>query len=123
VNTEVLRCLWILVDVQLREPNVFALAGELLDDRPDHAARTAPRRPEVDHRRPLRDLFSEIGVADGYRMAVSITSRVERRFAFGADSFLARRKLPNSIGLSTGRTPDDFVHAVLQCESEAIIAA
>ena len=122
VNAEVPRRERILVDVQLCEADVFALAGKLLENRRDHAARTAPWRPEVDDRRPLRDLFLEVGIAQGDRMTVAISTCAKRRLAGAAHSFFAGGKLSDSIGLSTGRTPDYAIHTVLYCESEAIIA-
>jgi hypothetical protein len=46
-------------------------------------------------------------------MAVPVTARAERRFAFAANSFFARAELSHSISLSTGGTPNDTVHAAL----------
>src|SRR5262245_58740940 len=40
--------LLVLVHVELDYPQVLALVANLLEDRRDHAARPAPRRPEVD---------------------------------------------------------------------------
>src|SRR4051812_49908311 len=40
--------LLVLVDVELDDPQVLPLAGDLLEDRADDPAGAAPRRPEVD---------------------------------------------------------------------------
>src|SRR6266568_4528484 len=42
------------VDVELRDAHVVLLARDLLEDRCHHAARAAPRGPEVDEHRSLR---------------------------------------------------------------------
>ena len=58
--------LLVLVDVELDDLQVVALAGDLLEDRGDDAARTAPRRPEV-HQHGLvglDDLGLEVRVGD-----------------------------------------------------------
>ncbi len=50
----------VLVDVELDDSQLRALGGDLLEDRRDDAARTAPRRPEVDEHGPLG--FEHLGV-------------------------------------------------------------
>ena len=47
-NGDFLRDLLLRVDVDLVELCALNLAGELLEEWRDHAARAAPRRPEVD---------------------------------------------------------------------------
>src|SRR3954447_10521908 len=58
------RGLLVLVDVELDDPQVVALAGDLLEHRRDDPARTAPRRPEVDEHGVLglEDLGLEVAV-------------------------------------------------------------
>ena len=58
--------LLVLVDVQLHDPQVGPLGGDLLEHRRDHPAGTAPRRPEVDEHRALGldHLGLEVGVCD-----------------------------------------------------------
>ena len=48
------RRLLVVVDVELHDLDVVALGGDLLEDRRDGAARTAPGRPEVDEDRRAR---------------------------------------------------------------------
>src|SRR5206468_2714707 len=58
--------LLVLVHVELRDAEVVALAGDLLEHRGDHAARAAPRGPEVheDGVGGLDHLRLEVGVGD-----------------------------------------------------------
>ena len=69
LNAESLGESGILVDVDLGEHHL-AVGGvdDLLEDRPEHLARSAPRRPEVDHDRrglrTLQDLRFESGIGD-----------------------------------------------------------
>src|SRR5208283_67596 len=65
-HLEASRRLRVLVDVQLDDPQLRALGGDLLEYRGDDAAGTAPGRPEVDEHRPfgLENLGVEIGVCD-----------------------------------------------------------
>src|SRR3954452_495299 len=58
--------LLVLVDVELDDAQVLALARDLLEDRADHAAGAAPGRPEVDEdgRLGLDDLRLEARVGD-----------------------------------------------------------
>ena len=60
------RRLLVLVDVELHDLQVLALAGDLLEHGRDDAARAAPGRPEVDEDRlvGLDDLGLEVGVGD-----------------------------------------------------------
>ena len=60
------RGLLVVVDVELDDPQVVALGGDLLEHRADDAARAAPRRPEVDERGRLGldDLGLEVAVGD-----------------------------------------------------------
>src|SRR5436305_10245651 len=62
----------VLVDVELADADVAALRGELVEHRRDHAARAAPRRPEVDEPFSPADLLGEAGVAQRDRMAVAV---------------------------------------------------
>src|SRR5215213_1927327 len=52
----------VLIDVQLAEADIRALVGQLFDDRPDHPARPAPRRPEIDHEPARGDGRAEIRI-------------------------------------------------------------
>src|SRR4051812_33958755 len=57
------RELLVLVDIHLADLGTTrALAGDLVDDWRDQAARPAPRRPEIEHdgNRRLKDFFVEI---------------------------------------------------------------
>src|SRR5215208_3611264 len=60
------RRLDVLVGVELDDLELGPLTGDLLDDRADHAAWTAPGRPEVDQDGLVRldDLCLEVGVGD-----------------------------------------------------------
>ena len=58
---------WVLVDVHLDELDSPAgRVDDVFEYRPERAARTAPRSPEVDHHRhlfgPVEDRLLEIGV-------------------------------------------------------------
>src|SRR5262249_36480355 len=89
----------VFVDVHLHDLDLVAeLAVDLLHDRGDHAARTAPRRPEVDEHRlvGLEDRGLELVV--GYFLNVShvhslsltqsLDSDFDSRFVSFADSVL-----------------------------------
>src|SRR5687767_3879725 len=55
------------VDVELYDADLVALlVRDFLEDRPDHPARTAPRRPEIDEHGGIRfqDLLLETLVCD-----------------------------------------------------------
>src|SRR5712691_1192200 len=60
------------VDVKLRDAELLALlVRDVLEDRSDHPARTAPRRPEIDEHGHVRlqDLLLECLVADDLRLS------------------------------------------------------
>src|ERR1041385_1277269 len=73
----------VVVDVELAEADVAALGGELLDDRRDHAARPAPRRPEVDHPRTSGDHPIEVAVVERGHAAAGRKRRLAST-AYGA---------------------------------------
>src|SRR4051794_37256429 len=58
--------LLVVVRVELDDPDVVALVGDLLEDRGHDPARAAPRRPEIDQDGGLGldDLGLEVGVGD-----------------------------------------------------------
>src|SRR5438445_9365739 len=97
----------ILVDIELAEADVPPLSRELLDDRRDHSAWAAPRRPEVDDGRARGDCFPEVGIGQRDRMCVVLEQRC---LALPANGGLAAADGRNSIGLSASGTPDDVAH-------------
>src|SRR3982750_4177479 len=68
VHAERRRRLWVLVAVEFGEADVVALGRQLLDHRGDHAARAAPRGPEIDDRGTAADLLAKVRVVERERM-------------------------------------------------------
>src|SRR5581483_4314309 len=67
-HAELLGDLRVLIDVDLRDLQLaLLLAGDLLDDRRDHAARAAPGRPEIDEDRLLCGQHLVLERAVGHR--------------------------------------------------------
>src|SRR5436305_6048371 len=93
----------VLVDVELADADVAALRGELIEHRRDHAARTAPRRPEVDEPFSPADILGEAGVAERDRMAVAVAAGRDRKLtlALSTDCFCAAAELfRHAVGLA-----------------------
>ena len=68
----------VLVDVDLHQHDLaVGLVDDLLDDRPEGAARTAPRRPEVDDDRHLLRALDHLGLEGGIG---DVEGHEERRY-------------------------------------------
>src|SRR5437763_4773840 len=85
LHAECARALHVLVDVDLREADIVPFGGELFEDRRNHAARPAPRRPEIDDERAAPDRRAEVSVGECDRTAVAVTVAHQRRFATAAN--------------------------------------
>ena len=99
----------VLVDVELAETDVLALGGQLLDERSDHPAGSAPRRPEIDDRLAAADGALEVFVAELNGMAILIGS--QRCLAPTANRCLSASELRNAVCLAATGTANDVAHA------------
>src|ERR1700730_4662996 len=89
-DTELGRCLRVLVDVDLGDLDaIVVLAGDLIEDRGDHLARTTPLGPEVQQHRlgGLQDVLRKSGVRSMQNVrathAVSTSVNAERKRSLG----------------------------------------
>src|SRR5258708_381348 len=99
LHAECAHRLLVLIDIELAEADVTALRGQLFDEWSDHAARAAPRCPEIDDHRPACNGVAERGIGDRHRMTLAIPrgrsrgaiGRGQLRLALSADDGLSRR--------------------------------
>src|SRR5581483_3636238 len=97
----------IFVDVELEETDVAVLGRELLHDRSDHPAGSAPGGPEIDDRGRDGDLFAEVVVGQRQRMPVA---ECQRHFAAPANGLLAAAQRRDTVGLPAIRAAYDVTH-------------
>ena len=101
---------WFSSTLSLTISQVVALGGDLLEDRGDDAARTAPGRPEVDEhgRVGLDDLGLEVGVGDVVDVpAIARSPRSGRlRFRKYSDASSVRGVTRRARASSVRRDPD-----------------
>src|SRR5687767_12204355 len=75
-HVELRRRLLVVVDVQRDDADIVALVRHLLENRVDHSARTAPRRPEVDEHgfTGVQNIVLKVGVGYVRQLAGHVVS-------------------------------------------------